>query len=89
MRMFAMKGRSGDRLLFVGAIFVLLGIGAIVSPTVAGGAVVYIIGSFLVLTGILQSFARLKEGAFERKILQLSQGSIMGAPSQRGTQRRF
>lgn len=72
------KGPTGNRLLVVGVIFALLGFGAIVAPAVAGGAVVYIIGSLLVFTGTLQIFAGLKEGAFKRKVLQLSQGSIMG-----------
>lgn len=72
------KGPTGNRLLLVGVIFALLGIGAIVAPAIAGEAVVYVIGSLLLLTGILQLFAGIKEGSWKRKVLQLSQGSIMG-----------
>ena len=69
---------KGNRLLANGGIFVLLGIGAILSPAVAGSAVVYVIGSLLVVTGLLQLVAGSKEGTLKRKVLQLIQGGIVG-----------
>ncbi|SRR6056297_1566276 len=69
---------KGNWLLLTGSAFVLLGIGAILSPAIAGSAVVYVIGSFLLIIGLVQVLAGWKESSLKRRVLQLIQGAIVG-----------
>jgi len=51
---------SGNVLMFTGIALVVLGIGAIFSPAIAGKAVVYFIGGLLLATGVLQVITSLR-----------------------------
>jgi membrane protein HdeD len=65
-------------LLVTGIVLILLGIGAILAPAIAGSAVVYIIGSLLLVTGLIQFFAGWNEDSVKSKLLQLIQAAIVG-----------
>ncbi|TVP98323.1 MAG: HdeD family acid-resistance protein [Planctomycetaceae bacterium] len=54
------KTPSGNVLMFTGIALVVLGIGAIFSPAIAGKAVVYFIGGLLLATGVLQVITSLR-----------------------------
>lgn len=69
---------TGNWLLVTGIALILLGIGAILAPAIAGGAVVYIIGSLLLVTGLIQFFAGWREDSVKSKFLHLMQGAIIG-----------
>lgn len=66
---------SGNVLMFLGIALVVLGIGAILSPVVAGKAVVYFIGSLLLVTGMVQLVAGLRHESWGSKL----SGIILGA----------
>jgi|688.fasta_scaffold00276_44 uncharacterized membrane protein HdeD (DUF308 family) len=66
----------GNWLLLTGILLAILGLAAILSPSVAGGAVVYVIGGFLVLTGVVQLLAGWRADSFTSKLTNIVQGAI-------------
>lgn len=69
---------SGNGLLFIGLLLTLLGLGAIVAPSIAGDAVVYIIGSVLLATGLFQSVLGWREEGTATRVITMIQGIIVG-----------
>jgi uncharacterized membrane protein HdeD (DUF308 family) len=66
----------GDWLLLTGILLAVLGFAAILSPSIAGGAVVYVIGGFLVLTGAVQFLTGWQADSFTSKLTNVVQGAI-------------
>jgi uncharacterized membrane protein HdeD (DUF308 family) len=68
----------GNRLLFAGIFLFGLGLAAILSPTVAGDAVVYVVGGLLVVTSAVQLFTGWRTDSLTSKLTNLVQGAIGG-----------
>jgi uncharacterized membrane protein HdeD (DUF308 family) len=66
----------GNWLLLAGILLAILGLAAILSPSIAGEAVVYVIGGFLVLTGAIQLMAGWRSDSVTGKLSQMVQGAI-------------
>lgn len=66
----------GNWLLISGVFLVVLGLVGVLSPSVAGGAVVYIIGGLLIVTGAIQCLAGFRADSAASKITNLVQGAI-------------
>ncbi len=69
---------KGNRLLLTGVVLAVLGLVAMVSPSVAGNAVVYIIGGLLLVTGLIQLFTGWREESTTSKLTNVIQGAIVG-----------
>lgn len=67
---------TGNRFLLIGIILAVLGLAAILSPSIAGGAVVYVIGGLLILTGALQLITGWRADSFSSKLTSVVQGAI-------------
>lgn len=67
---------QGNWLLLTGVLLAVLGLAAILSPSIAGGAVVYVIGGFLVVTGIVQLLTGWRADSFTSKLTSVVQGAI-------------
>lgn len=67
---------SGNRFLLIGIMLAVLGLAAILSPSIAGGAVVYVIGGFLILTGAVQLVTGWRADSFTSKLTSVVQGAI-------------
>jgi uncharacterized membrane protein HdeD (DUF308 family) len=69
---------SGNGLLFIGFLLTLLGLGAILAPSIAGDAVVYLIGSLLLATGLFQLVVGWREEGTATRLINMIQGIIVG-----------
>ena len=55
---------------------VLLGVGSMISPAIAGNAVVYLIGGLLLITGLIQLLAGWQAESWRQKLGSLIHGGI-------------
>jgi len=69
---------TGNFLMFLGIALVILGMVAISLPVVAGTAVVYAIGTLLLLAGIFQLIIGFREPSLSGKLLGVLLGAITG-----------
>jgi uncharacterized membrane protein HdeD (DUF308 family) len=67
---------KGNWLFVTGVILVLLGVGSMISPAVAGNAVVYLIGGLLLITGLIQLLAGWQAESWRQKLASLIHGGI-------------
>lgn len=67
---------SGKWLLITGVLLALLGLGAIIAPSVAGTAVVYIIGGMLLVTGGIMLVVGWQDEAWASKLSNHVYGGI-------------
>jgi uncharacterized membrane protein HdeD (DUF308 family) len=67
---------KGNWLFVTGVILVLLGIGSMISPAYAGNAVVYLIGGFLLITGLIQLMVGWQAESWRQKLASLIHGGI-------------
>lgn len=68
---------QGNWLLLAGAGLVILGAAAVTSPSIAGDAVVYVIGGLLTLTGLIQVWGGMREDSAGRRFSNTIQGAVM------------
>lgn len=71
-----LKIPTGNWLLLTGVILVLLGVGSMISPAIAGNAVVYLIGGLLLLTGLVQFLVGWQTESWREKLVRLIHGGI-------------
>jgi uncharacterized membrane protein HdeD (DUF308 family) len=71
-----LKIPTGNWLLLTGVILVLLGVGSMISPAIAGNAVVYLIGGLLLLTGLVQFLVGWQTESWRQKLVRLIHGGI-------------
>jgi uncharacterized membrane protein HdeD (DUF308 family) len=71
-----LKIPTGNLLLLTGVILVLLGVGSMISPAIAGNAVVYLIGGLLLLTGLVQFLVGWQTESWREKLMRLIHGGI-------------
>jgi len=69
---------QGNWLLLAGICLVILGLAAVSSPSIAGDAVIYVIGGILALTGLIQFWAGFREETIARKVTNTFQGAAVG-----------
>jgi uncharacterized membrane protein HdeD (DUF308 family) len=69
---------SGNWLLLSGIVLVILGLAAISSPSVAGEAVIYVIGGLLTITGLIQVWVGVREETTSGKVINTIQGVLVG-----------
>jgi len=67
---------KGNWLFVTGVILVLLGVGSMISPAVAGNAVVYLIGGLLLITGLIQLLVGWQAESWRQKLASLIHGGI-------------
>lgn len=67
---------GANRFLLMGLILIVLGAVSLVSPAVAGTAVVYVIGGMLLLAGIVQAVHGLRSEGWSGKVVPLIMGVI-------------
>jgi uncharacterized membrane protein HdeD (DUF308 family) len=67
---------KGNWLLVTGVILVLLGVGSMIAPAIAGNAVVYLIGGLLLITGLVQLMAGWQAESWRQKLASLIHGGI-------------
>ena len=71
-----LKIPKGNWLFVTGIILVLLGVGSMISPAIAGNAVVYLIGGLLLITGLIQLLAGWQAESWRQKLGSLIHGGI-------------
>ena len=71
-----LKIPKGNWLLVTGVILVLLGVGSMIAPAIAGNAVVYLIGGLLLITGLVQLMAGWQAESWRQKLASLIHGGI-------------
>lgn len=71
-----LKIPKGNWLFVTGVILVLLGVGSMISPAIAGNAVVYLIGGLLLITGLIQLMASWQAESWRQKLASLIHGGI-------------
>ena len=71
-----LKIPKGNWLLVAGVILILLGVGSMISPAIAGNAVVYLIGGLLLVTGLIQLLAGWQAESWRQKLGSLIHGGI-------------
>lgn len=71
-----LKIPTGNWLLLTGVTLVLLGVGSMISPAIAGNAVVYLIGGLLLLTGLVQFLVGWQTESWREKLVRLIHGGI-------------
>jgi membrane protein HdeD len=71
-----LKRLNGNWLLITGISLVVLGVGSMISPAIAGNAVVYLIGSLLLLTGLVQLLVGWQAESWREKLASLIHGGI-------------
>ena len=74
--MAALKMPKGNWLFVTGVILALLGVGSMISPAIAGNAVVYLTGGLLLITGLIQLMAGWQAESWRQKMGSLIQGGI-------------
>ena len=67
---------KGNWFFVTGVILVLLGVGSMISPAIAGNAVVYLIGGLLLLTGLVQFLVGWQTESWQEKLPNLIHGFI-------------
>jgi uncharacterized membrane protein HdeD (DUF308 family) len=67
---------KGNWFFVTGVILVLLGVGSMIAPAIAGNAVVYLIGGLLLLTGLIHLIAGWKSESWQEKLPNLIHGFI-------------
>ena len=71
-----LKIPRGNWLFATGVILVLLGVGSMIAPALAGTAVVYLIGGLLLLTGLIQLVSGWQAESWHDKLARLIHGGI-------------
>jgi uncharacterized membrane protein HdeD (DUF308 family) len=67
---------KGNWFFVTGVILVLLGVGSMIAPAIAGNAVVYLIGGLLLLTGLIHLIGGWKSESWQEKLPNLIHGFI-------------